>query len=86
MLFVGGEWNGGGRFREGEDRARTHRFFCFGNPGVPFPETRNQREIPDGRKMANSLLPDPLTASFRARGDTELKESRRKTHSSGCSP
>lgn len=61
-------------------------FSAFGNPGVPFTETRNQREIPDGRKMANSLLPDPLTASFRARGDTELKESRRKTHRSGCSP
>lgn len=35
--------------------------------------------------MASSLLPEPLTSSFRASGDKELKESRTKTQQSGGS-
>lgn len=34
-------------------------FSAFDNPVVSFTETRNQREVPGGRKLANSLLPEP---------------------------
>lgn len=69
------------RGRTGDDSQDS----AFGDSVEPSTETRNPREVPDGREMAGSLRPEPLTRSLRAGSDKELKASRRKTQQSGQS-
>lgn len=57
------EWGMEGGWRL-QRRARTWEVSALGNSVVPFTETNNWREVPDGRKVASSLLPEPLTCYF----------------------
>ena len=57
----------------------------FANCVVPSTEMRKPKISTRWKKNGKFTAPEPLTSPFRASGDKELKESKRKIQQPGCS-
>lgn len=60
------EWGveGGWRLQRRARAWEDSQVSAVGSSVVPLTETSNWREVPGGRKVASSLLPEPLTSYF----------------------